>query len=714
MQAFRLSRFALSVLACSVSSLALAGTEASTRLEGSVAPWVASAKQVGSASDDTMVTLAFYIGFTNTKELDALVAAQTRPGSPEYGKYLTPAEFHERFGADKAKVALVQESLRKMGFAVTHTPKSGYFVEARGTVAQIKNAFHVSQDLYKFQGKVLRANAQAPSLPAALAGSVTYIKGLDETGLLMHPDLKGQDAAVKPASLKTQPKAGPGYPGSIPSPYCSTYFGDTVATLSTTPAPFAAQIPWLPCGYSAAQLRNAYGADVSGLDGTGVTVAIVDAYASPTIRYDANSYSKINKLPPLTSANFGELIPPGLTNVPADAACGPQGWYVEETLDVESVHAMAPGATILFVGAEDCNTSLFNADYLVIDEGYASIITNSWSENGEWSSPAEVAVVTAEYKQAAVEGISILFSSGDDGDLSQVNGVVSGAFPATSDWVTAVGGTSLALYDKTGNKDEWGWGNYRDSLDGVSYKSSKAVTTTGLDAAGFSFYAGAGGGPSFSQPQPPYQTRDVSPALSTYTYSMDGEPIPLGAPKRVTPDVAMVADPYTGIAMVETFAISGVDYLDSSCKALDKTTELCSFTEGGTSLASPLFAGVLALINQARGTAGLGTLGFANPALYALKVGLPGTTKKPIADIEPPKAPTAVLRGYLASYSPTAMRLVTMNSAVTNPCAPNNAVCYQVYDGFDDAFLTTAVGYDDVTGVGTPYVPQMAAALTAK
>src|ERR1700722_15048325 len=194
-------------------------------------------------------------------------------------------------------------------------------------------------------------------------------------------------------------------------------------------------------------MQLAYGGNQVNFDGKGITVAIIDAYASPTIVHDANLYFKNHGLPALTAKNFQQNVPDGIYNVSPTEACGPQGWFTEESLDVEAVHTFAPGANILYVGARNCDDPLFDTLYDTIDNHLADIITNSWSENGEFSSPDEQAVNNAEYKQAAAEGIRILFASGGDGDLSQNNGVPSGSWPGNSPWVTAFGGTTLALKD---------------------------------------------------------------------------------------------------------------------------------------------------------------------------------------------------------------------------------------------------------------------------
>ncbi len=127
---------------------------------------------------------------------------------------------------------------------------------------------------------------------------------------------------------------------------------------------------------------------------------------------------------------------------------------------MESVHTFAPGATIVYVGARNCDNPLFNAVYDTIDSAsWPNIITNSRGENGEpSSSPDEQAVNNAESWQAAAEGISVLFSTGDDGDLNQVNGVASGSWPANSPWVTAVWRNDLGALEALAERHQNGMG----------------------------------------------------------------------------------------------------------------------------------------------------------------------------------------------------------------------------------------------------------------
>ena len=692
-------------LAC--AAIAAGGAQADT-LSGHVAGWVSKSTNLGAAPDTTPVALSVYLKFSNQAGLDTLLAAQTTKGGPLYRHSITPGQFRSQFAPAASSVAAIERELRQWGFRIVREPSSRFYIEAIGTVAQVKAAFGVSQNLYSFNGLTLRANAENPTVPSDFAAAVTYIGGLDDNEMLNVPKHVTLDGSESQADLSTDPNAPP-LPSTIPPSHCDSFWGDLTATVSAAPSPYPATLPWLVCGYTPQQIREAYGSDKVAQDGTGARVAIIDAYDSPTIVSDANTYSANHGLPKLNGSNFKQVVPPDVFNLPAPpkskglpSKCAVQTWFTEETLDVESVHSVAPGATIIYVGAQSCAAPLTDALYDTIDGGLADIITNSWGNVGEAYKPANR--LTAEvqaFEQAAVEGISILFSSGDDGDDSQLVGHATPDSPASNPLVTAVGGTSLALMNASGTKSEWGWGDYRAVFSGVSVSADgTSVTDTGLGA--YAFYSGAGGGASFFFAQPAYQAPVVPAALATTSFEANGTPIPLSPARRVVPDVAMDADPYTGFLIGQTFTISN-SILDTGCVAESTTLEYCEYGIGGTSLASPLFAGVLALVNQQRFANHLGAVGYVNPALYGLTVGTPGSTTTPLVDVQAPTSPTAVLRGYLSE--PTLLRLVTTNSVASAACP--GGVC----EGIDDVFLLTAPGYDNVTGLGTPYVPALITAL---
>ena len=206
-----------------------------------------------------------------------------------------------------------------------------------------------------------------------------------------------------------------------------------------------------------------------------MNVAIIDAYASPTMLADANAYAR----------NFGEpKFKPGqyteTTFTPfnlQDECAGESGWNGEETLDVEAVHGMAPGANIHYIGAQNCDDGIDAALNYVVQNHTADIVSNSYGNTGEQVPADEVALEHNIFVQAAAEGIGMYFSSGDSGD-EVVNGLTPQPdYSASDPDVTAVGGTSLLLDKNNKRIAETGW---ETSLDFVDYSGTKAVYSDAL------------------------------------------------------------------------------------------------------------------------------------------------------------------------------------------------------------------------------------------
>ncbi len=214
------------------------------------------------------------------------------------------------------------------------------------------------------------------------------------------------------------------------------------------------------CGYKPGQLRSAYNIG-SANTGRGVTVAIIDAYGSATIASDSARYFKMNDPGnPFANANFSQI---NATPFNDEAECDASSWLTEQAIDVQSVHSMAPNAHELYVGAQNCIDGLFNAEQNVIDNGLANVVTNSWGDDaGDLFD--DVATRTAYddlFMLADTTGMSILFSSGDNGDNFNLFGLSSADYPPSSPFVTAVGGTSLQVGAKGQQTGQLGWATGR-------------------------------------------------------------------------------------------------------------------------------------------------------------------------------------------------------------------------------------------------------------
>jgi subtilase family serine protease len=396
--------------------------------------------------------------------------------------------------------------------------------------------------------------------------------GIDESQSLIQP--MTQEPAAPPAA---------GFRNAAP---CSTYWDqyDTATTPVSDPTQGASNVflpnysgssrPFAPCGYYGAQLQSAYGVSsalASGVDGSGVTVAVIDAYASPTIESDANTYFSRHGIPTFKNGQFKQVVPPGIFNKPESNKQDPQGWYGEETLDVEAVHTMAPGANVVYVGAPNNRQDLDASLNHVVEKRLADIVTNSYGFSTEFLPRGYIKPYNDTFIQAALEGIGVYFSSGDDGDET-FGGPASTAtvdWPASSPWVSAVGGTSLAqgtAADPTQYLFETGWGTNRNRLNCSGFL--KQIMNNWCSSEVYLY--GSGGGTSRLFAEPGYQ-QGVVPSQIANRW---------GSPGRAVPDIAAVGDPNTGMLIGQTQQFSTGPQYDE-------------YRIGGTSLSSPLMAGII-------------------------------------------------------------------------------------------------------------------------
>lgn len=580
--------------------------------------WLNHATNQGHAAPGAAVDARIYLTPNGgMAQLKQFAVAVSTPGSKQFHQFLTPSQYFQRFGTTSATVSAVKSWLTGAGLKITGVEAHNRWLDVGGTVAQAEAAFGVKIDKYTHSGLSVQAPTSALSAPAGVASSVLAVAGVDTT-----------PQYVTPASQKPAPPE-PGFRNASP---CSTYYGEKLAT--TVPQFNGKTLPYAPCGYTGTQFRSAYEGSTA-LDGTGVTVAITDAYASPNIASDAATYAAHNGDSAYKPGQFSQSLPGSFTRVNnGQRQCGENGWYGEETLDVEAVHAMAQGAKIRYYASKSCYDADFLATFARInDEDSAQIVTNSWGGVEVGLKSSLIAAYEQAFLQGASEGISYMFSSGDDGDEVASTGTLQADSPASDPYVTAVGGTSTAI-DASGSLAwETGWGTqkYLLSPDGTTWNP-------------LGFIYGAGGGESLIFGQPSYQA-GITPA---------------GA--RGVPDVAMDADPTTGMLVGETQTFpDGVYY--------------SQYRIGGTSLASPLFAGMTALAIQHAGHG----VGLLNPTIYA------NATTGAFADV---------------SGTPPDAGNVRVDYA--NGLDSSAGLLYSVRTFNQDSSLSVGTGWDDVTGLGSP------------
>jgi subtilase family serine protease len=343
---------------------------------------------------------------------------------------------------------------------------------------------------------------------------------------------------------------------------------------------------------SPSDIRTAYGLNSlldSGVTGVGETIVIVDSYGSPTIEADLKQFDSDYGIPDPPS--FKVLSPLG--TVPFDPTQPDQvGWAFETTLDVEWAHTMAPGASIVLLTSPVDETEgvqglpeFLELEKFALEHHLGKIISQSWAatENTLFENvagpqgPAVIAAYNEFYQLAAAQGVTVLAAAGDGGsqNAATYSEALGGPtsyytfptvnFPASSPWVTGVGGTAL----------------YLDANDDYLYET---VWNDNVISAG-----AGGGGISQLFAEPLYQLFTLPPQMQSQ----------LGRHRGV-PDVSYNADDYNSAIFVYLSFLG--------------TSNAGYYLIGGTSEGSPQWAGIVADLNQKAGF----PLGFLNPRLYAV------------------------------------------------------------------------------------------------
>jgi hypothetical protein len=599
-------------------------------LQGSQHPLALPQNDAGRMPGDSRlsgISLYFSRSAAQQADLEALLAAQQNPALPQYHQWLTPDQFAARFGMAQSDIEQAQSWLQQQGFSIDSVARSRNMIRFSGTVNQVEQAFSTQMHYYQSGGARHFAPSTALSVPAALAPVVAGLRNLD--------NFRPRPQHIVPRAAFTSGQSG------------SVFFGpgDIATVYDVTPL------------YSAS------------INGTGQSIAVAGQSAIQVT--DIENFQSASGL---TKKDPTLVLVPG-TGDSTVVADGDEG---ESDLDVEWSGAMAPGANVVFVYTGSNNSfGVFDSVQYAVDELIAPIISLSYASCETELNTSSLGILETVMSQAASQGQSIITASGDQGSTAcsgdtrlttAQQEAVAVNYPASSAYVTGMGGTEITASDgvdpTTGNKGAnystyWNFTSGTDLTASVKQYIPEVVWNDDSSQGGLS---ATGGGASALVAQPSWQT--------SY-FAATGEKNPASS-HRLVPDISLYSSPalpgylYCTSDVTNWAPASGTNPAQqASCNSgfRDSSTNYLTVA-GGTSFAAPIFAGMLALINQKAGyTTGQGLI---NTTLYKLA-----------AD---------------SSTYASAFHDVTSGN---NNCTAGATYCSAI-TGF-----SAGTGYDEVTGLGS-------------
>jgi len=547
-RAYRFPCLAAFILLCSMSGLSQSGTPdrltspivpAQRTVTNGVHPLATRQHDLGRVAGTQVfhrMILLTQRSDAQEADLEQYLAEQQNPRSPLYHKWLTPAQFGERFGPSANDIARITGWLQSQGFTVERPSNGRQFLLFTGTGAHVESAFQTEMHLYSVNGKTYFANAKPASIPKALAAAVSGVASLNsftsftpQYHMAATPQIEIDNAAL------------------------------------TGPADLSAI-------YDAAPLAKAK------VLGQGQSVALIEE--SNIVQQDVTDFRTISGLPAAAVNVIVNGFDPGAI----------YGEETEAIADVEYAGALAPEAALNVVvsGTTELIQGIIYSMAYAVDNDISSITSMSYGSCETLQNtvaPDTVALFKAAYEQGAAEGISQFVAAGDYGGAACAYTGLGLGYGVNaigdSPWNVSVGGTEFVMpdpdvyfpppsYTATGYIPESTWNDFENPQDG-------------RPLAG-------GGGVSINFTKPAWQAGPGVPA--------DGA--------RDVPDVSLVAGDNLAYMVCETDA--GGDCAQGEALALI-----------GTSLASPTWAGIQALVNQQNNE--VGGAGNPNPAYYQLAAG---------------------------------------------------------------------------------------------
>jgi subtilase family serine protease len=568
------------------------------RLAGNTRPEATAANDRGQVADDFKLDhMLLHLKRSPEREAAAIkyIDEMHDATSPNFHKWLTPDQFAEHFGVAKQDVDAVTSWLKSQGFTIHGVPASGLLIDFSGTAAQVRGAYHTEIHNLEVNGKKHFANMSDPQIPAALAPAVSGIVSLHN----FYP---------RPQNVR---KAKPAYDNATVGNH-DIVPGDLAAIYNLNPL-FAAGITGK--GQSVMVLEDTY------LYSTGDWTIFRKTFGL-TRPYPFGSLSQVSPAGALTCEN------PGFQGNPSDPGYEDDS---EAAIDVDWATAAAPNAAIILAACTD--TTAFGA-FIALENTLNGPVANlpssvslSFEDPESDRGTAGNAFISNLYQQAVMEGVSVFVASGDGlsaafrGAGPTTDGIQVNALASTP-YNVAVGGTDFG-YNPNGVSPSTYWGstNSNTYASALSYIQEIPWNDSCASSLVASFFAnsdpltycnsgtslvntiGGAGGPSgcatgsagtcAGYPKPSYQH-------GVFGNPTDGV--------RDIPDVSLFAG--NGFWAASYIICWSNPNGGSPCTGAPSTWA----ERGGTSVSSPIMAGIQALVNQKTGS----QWGNPNVTLYAL------------------------------------------------------------------------------------------------
>jgi len=610
--------------------------------------------------------------------LDQLLDEQQDNSSANYHHWLTPQQFGAQFGPADADIQAITTWLHSHGFEVNGASKGKIIIEFSGTAGQVQDAFHTAIHKFLVNGEQRYANASDPIIPAALVPVVTGVRSLHNFPArpmnyfagFYHRDK--DSGKIVPDKASPNPMFNAGNGANLLGPYdLATIYDVSPLWSGTTP-----------------------------IDGTGQTIAIVgETDINPA---DWSSFWNM----------FGVASPKGTLNIIHDGpAPGIVGDEPEADIDTQWSSAVAKGATIDLVVSQSTEATLgvdLSAEFIV-DNNLAPVMSESYGVCELFIGTAGNAYYNSLWQQASAQGITVFVASGDQGSAAcdrdqpgaQFGLAVSG-FESTP-YNVSVGGTdfndlttSATYWNPTNNANqanakgyipEMTWNDTCTNSEVFSFFGTTGAEQTcnniNAQGDGLLFVAGGSGGSSNCT-----SSNGATQGSCTGGYAKPPWQVAPGMPpgsNRNVPDVSLFA----------SNGFNGTGYIicqsdvTGSCH-LTSGSEISAF--GGTSVSSPAFAGIMALINQKTGE----RQGNANYVFYKMAATASNTC-------DSSTVPITGANNCIFYDIPT-------GSTIAMPCVGGSPNCstktagdqFGVLNGYD-----AGTGYDLATGLGSVNVENL-------